>query len=44
MDGTAIAQCRDNHMPIIVFRLMEENNIKSVVCGEPIGTKVVPHV
>ncbi len=41
MDGTAIAQCRDNKMPIIVFELMKENNIKSVVCGENIGTKVV---
>ena len=41
MDGTAIAQCRDNKMPIIVFELMKENNIKSVVCGENIGTKVI---
>ncbi len=41
MDGTAIAQCRDNKMTIIVFQLMKENNIKSVVCGESIGTKVV---
>ncbi len=41
MDGTAIAQCRDNKMPIIVFELMKKNNIKKVVCGENIGTKVV---
>ena len=25
MDGTAIAQCRDNKMPIIVFKLMEHD-------------------
>jgi uridylate kinase len=41
MDGTAIAQCRDNKMPIIVFKLMEKNNIKDVVCGKDIGTKVI---
>jgi len=41
MDGTAIAQCRDNEMPIIVFKLMESDNIKNIVCGKNIGTKVL---
>lgn len=40
MDGTAIAQCRDNNMPIIVFELMKKGNLKKVVCGEDIGTKI----
>lgn len=41
MDGTAIAQCRDNSMPIIVFEMKTENNIQRVVCGENIGTRIV---
>ncbi|MCK5460595.1 UMP kinase [Candidatus Gracilibacteria bacterium] len=40
MDGTAIAQCRDNNMPIIVFELMKKGNLKKVVFGERIGTKI----
>lgn len=40
MDGTAIAQCRDNQMPIVVFKLMKPGNIKRVVCGENVGTKI----
>jgi len=41
MDGTAIAQCRDNKMPIIVFKLMEPGNIERVVKGENVGTRIV---
>jgi len=40
MDSTAIAQCRDNEMPIVVFELMEKGNLKKVVSGENIGTSV----
>ena len=40
MDGTAIAQCRDNKMPILVFELMKEGNLQRAVCGENIGTKI----
>ncbi len=40
MDATAISLCMDNHLPIIVFNLMEPGNIKRVVLGETIGTKV----
>jgi uridylate kinase len=38
MDATAISLCRDNGLPLIVFNLQKEGNIKRVVCGEPIGT------
>lgn len=42
MDATAIAQCRDNAMPIVVFELMGQGNIKRVIAGnEPVGTRVV---
>jgi uridylate kinase len=40
MDSTAISLCMDNHLPIIVFNIMETGNIKRVVSGEPIGTLV----
>ena len=40
MDATAIAQCRDNAKPIIVFELMEKGNLKKVLMGEKVGTLV----
>ncbi len=40
MDSTAVTLCRDNDMPIRVFKLTTHGNIKRVVLGEPIGTIV----
>jgi uridylate kinase len=40
MDATAISLCMDNGLPIIVFELLQEGNIRRVVHGEPIGTLV----
>jgi uridylate kinase len=40
MDSTAISLCMDNHVPIIVFNIMEKGNIMRVVSGESIGTLV----
>ncbi len=40
MDGTAIALCKDNNIPIIVFDLSVHGNIHRAVMGEPIGTIV----
>ncbi|MCM0753665.1 UMP kinase [Desulfovibrio aminophilus] len=40
MDSTAISLARDNAMPIIVFNLFKEGNIRRVVTGEPVGTIV----
>jgi uridylate kinase len=40
MDATAISLCRDNDLPIVVFRLLTEGNIRRVVRGEPVGTLV----
>ena len=40
MDATAISLCRDNRLPVIVFNLQREGNIKRVVCGEAVGTIV----
>jgi len=40
MDSTAISMCMDNSLPIHVFNLMQEGNIKKAVLGEKIGTLV----
>jgi len=40
MDATAISLCMDHNLPIIVFDLNKEGNIKKVVLGEKIGTIV----
>jgi len=38
MDATAIAMCRDNNIPIIVFNLHHEDALIKIVNGEPVGT------
>jgi len=40
MDATAISLCMDNSMPIIVFSLATQGNIKRVVMGDNIGSIV----
>jgi len=40
MDATAISLCIDYHIPIIVFNLKKRGNIKRVILGERVGTKV----
>jgi uridylate kinase len=41
MDGTAIALCKDNSIPIVVFDLFGRGNISRAVGGETIGTRIV---
>ncbi|WP_117169681.1 UMP kinase [Paraliobacillus sediminis] len=38
MDSTASSLCMDNDIPLLVFSVMEEGNIKRAVLGEQIGT------
>jgi uridylate kinase len=40
MDSTAISLCKDNNLPIIVFNLNHRGNIRRVVLGEKIGSRV----
>lgn len=40
MDNTAVSLCMDNKLPIVVFNMNKEGNIKRVVLGERIGTVV----
>jgi uridylate kinase len=40
MDATAISLCMDNKLPIVVFNLNRQGNIRRVVLGQKIGTVV----
>jgi uridylate kinase len=40
MDHSAIALCRDNHIPIIVLNIFEQGNITKAICGQPVGTLI----
>ena len=40
MDSTAITLSMDNHLPIIVFNFNKEDNLRRLLAGESIGTKV----
>jgi uridylate kinase len=40
MDSTASSLCMDNDIPLIVFSIMEDGNIKRAITGENIGTIV----
>lgn len=42
MDSTAVTLSMEQHIPIIVFKLLEPGNMKRVVLGEDIGTLVEP--
>ena len=40
MDATAVSLCMENDLPIIVFKLEEEDSLRRVLRGEDIGTLV----
>jgi uridylate kinase len=40
MDASAIALCRDNNIPIVVFNIREQGNLLRVLAGEGIATIV----
>jgi uridylate kinase len=40
MDSTAFSLCMDNKMPIIVFNLFKPHNLRRVILGEKVGTRV----
>ncbi len=41
MDLTAITLCRENKLPIVVFKMTSPGNLKRVVTGEGIGSTVL---
>src|SRR5258707_2598637 len=40
MDASAVAMCRDNKLPILVFNLRVQGNIMRMAMGETIGTLI----
>lgn len=40
MDSTAVSLCMDNNMPIVVLNLWQDDNVKRLVLGEPVGTTI----
>jgi uridylate kinase len=40
MDASAVAMCRDNRMPILVFNLNTHGNIMRMAMGEKVGTLI----
>jgi uridylate kinase len=40
MDAAAISLCRENNLPIVVFKLIERGNIRRVLSGERVGSTV----
>ncbi|MFS0736189.1 UMP kinase [Sphingomonas sp. 1P06PA] len=40
MDASAVALCRDNNIPIVVFNIRERGNLARVLAGEGIATTV----
>jgi uridylate kinase len=40
MDATAITLCMEHKLPIIVFNLLEKDNLRRIIVGEKVGTVV----
>jgi len=40
MDLTAVSLCKDNNMPMIIFNMNQNGNIRRVVLGEKVGSLV----
>jgi len=40
MDLTAISLSMENRLPLVVFNLNTAGNIRRVICGDPVGTKI----
>ncbi len=40
LDATAVAMCRENSLPMVVFNLNVPGNILRIACGEAVGTVI----
>ena len=40
MDSTAIAQCMEHGMPVMVFNFQKDGNIQRAICGHKVGTVI----
>ena len=41
MDFTAVTLCMENNLPLVVFDLTQRGNLKRIILGENLGTKVI---
>ena len=41
MDATAISLCMNNELPIVVFDLLKEGNLMSILRGNKVGTEII---
>jgi uridylate kinase len=41
MDMTAITLCKENKLPILVFNMNKPGNLRRLILGEPVGTRVL---
>lgn len=41
MDLTAITLSKENKLPLVVFNMNKPGNLKRLICGEAVGSKVV---
>lgn len=41
MDATAIVMCRDNNIPLRVFNMFNQGDLRRIALGEDVGTSVV---
>ena len=40
MDATAVVMCKENNMPLKVFNILKEGNLKKAILSDKIGTKI----
>jgi uridylate kinase len=40
MDQTALALCRENRMPVVVFDMEVAGNLRKLAAGKTVGTRV----
>ncbi len=40
LDATAVAMCRDNQLPMVVFNMNVPGNVLRMAAGEPVGTVI----
>ena len=41
MDATAVVMCQENNMPLKVFNILKDGNLKKAILDDKIGTKII---
>ena len=41
MDATAVVMCQENKMPLKVFNILKNGNLKKTILDDNIGTKII---